>query len=250
MRTVSGTTLVLAALFATLSAPRAGSQGIGGLIKKKAADAAKGKDSKKDVAKDDGPLTSQFAKECGPITQDGIDKFLKGLQTEIAGRQAYDTKLAGTRPDSVVQACQSKETMSPEARALIQRGLADGGTTDYVQKQIDKNREDLLKYLAKKCGEPASKYVYDKNKEYEAARKAGAATAGVSENCYDKLKEFALAFCKGLTPAQQKTAMEQGIKVPGQGSGIFWVFTPDEAKALFPHCGELVSALKTVGYEK
>lgn len=249
MRTVNRTMLVLAALFATLSTPRADAQGIGGLIKKKAAEAAKGKDAKKEVAKDDGPLTSQFEKECGPVTPDGVDKFLKGLQAEIAGRQAYDNKLAGTKPDAEVNACRGSETIGPESIAIIQRGLQNGGTTDYVQKQMEKNREDLEKLLTKKCGEPQSKYIYDKSKEYDAARKAGAAAAGVKEECYDKLKEFALAFCKTLTPAQQKTAMEQGIKVPGWGAGV-WVFTPDEAKAFFPRCGELVSALKTVGYEK
>jgi hypothetical protein len=253
MRTVRATTLVLAALIALLPGRLVEAQGIGGLIKKKAAEAAKGKDGKSDqgktVAKDDGPITSQFGKECGPVTPESIDKFLKGLQTEAAGREAYDKKLAGAKPNEEVNACRGKETISPDGMALIQRGLANGGTTDYVQKQMEKNREDLEKYLTKKCGEPVSKYQYDKSKEYDAAHKAGAKAAGLGDDCYDKLKEFALAFCKTLTPAQQKVATEQGIKVPGSGAGVWWVFTADEAKAILPHCGELVGAVKATGWD-
>lgn len=251
MRTVCRTTLVLASLLAVLHGHQAQAQ-IGGLIKKKAAEAVKGKDGKSDqgktVAKDDGPITSQFEKECGPVTPDAIEKFLKGLQAEAAGRDAYDRKLAGTKPNEEVNACRGKETGSSEAMQIIQRGLANGGTTEYVQKTMEQNRLDLEKYLVKKCGEPASKYEYDKTKEYEAAQKAGENAAGLNHDCYNKLKEFALAFCKTLTPAQQKIATEQGIKVPGFGSGV-WVFTADEAKAISPHCGELVPALKATGWE-
>ncbi len=250
MRTITRASLVIAALLAFAPVGGAESQGIGGLIKKKAAEAARGKDAKKEIVKDEGPLTSQFDKECGPVTPEAVDNFYRGLQTEIAGRGAYDRKLAAAKPTEEVNACRGNETISPEGRAIIQRGLENGGSTDYVAKQIEKNREDLEKHLLKKCGEPASKYEFNKFAEYDAARKAGAKAAGLSDHCYDKLKEFALAFCKGLTPDQQKAATEQGIKVPGQGSGVFWVFTADEAKALFPHCGDLVRAMTATGYEK
>ena len=252
MRIVKGTALGLVALLAIAPIPRLEAQ-IGGLIKKKAAEAVKGKDGKSDqgktVAKDDGPITSQFAKECGPVTPESIDKFYRGLQAEVAGREAYDRKLAGTKPDEEVNTCRGNETISAEGRAIIQRGLENGGSTDYVMKQMEKNRQDLETHLLKKCGVGRSKVEQDKFKEYDAARKAGISAAGVSPDCYDKLKEFVLAFCKGLTPAQQKVATEQGIKVPGQGSGVFWVFTADEAKAMFPRCGELVRAVNATGYD-
>lgn len=245
MRPVRGTALVFAAMLAILPAHPAESQ-IGGLIKKKAVDAAKGKDGKADaktVAKDDGPIKSQFDKECGPVTPDEIERFLKGLQAEAAAREAYQRRLAATKPDAEVEACRQKEAPGPEAIALIQRGLANGGTTEYVQKQMEKNREDLEKLMVKKCGDRRSPVEHSWPSERTAAHKAGAKESGLSEECYDKLKEFTLAFCKALTPDQQKIATEQGIRVPGQGQGIFWVFTADEAKAMFPHCGELVKSV-------
>src|SRR5688572_534128 len=190
MRTVSGTSLVFAAMLAVLPAHPARAQ-IGGLIKKKAVEAVKGKDDKaaKTVAKDEGPITSQFAKECGPVTPESIANFLKGLQLEVDGRAAFDRKLGGTTPDQEVVACQQRESITPAALAILQRGLENGGAVEYVQKQVEKNREELEKYLIRKCGVKRSTVEPDQWKEYGAAHKAAAAAAGVSEECYDKLKE-------------------------------------------------------------
>ena len=243
------TPAVLALMFVALTTTphRVGSQGLGGLIKKKAAEAARGKDAKSDqgktVAKDDGPIKSQFEKECGPLTPDALDRFLKGLQAELAQRREWERKRATTKPDEEVQACRGKEASGPEALKIISRGIVDGASTAQLQSAMNQNRLDLDAYLLKKCGEPASAY---RNFDGNAARAAGAKAAGMSDECYDKIKEFALAFCS-LTPAQQKTATEQGIRAPGKGRAE-WVFSADEAKALAPRCGELVGPIKGTGY--
>lgn len=241
----------LLALAALPAATRLEGQGLGGLIKKKAAEAAKGKDNKADqgrtLAKDEGPITSQFEKECGPLTPDALDRFMNGLETEAAARDAFDRKIAGARPDDEVSACRGQESMSPDAMAIIQRGMGGGGSTDQIQKQMEQNRADLETYLTRKCGEPVSKYEFNRYNEYEAARKSGAKAAGVNPNCYDKLKEFALFFCKGMTPAQQTAAAEQGIKVRGHGQGV-WVYTAEEATALAAKCGKLVPLIDATGY--
>jgi hypothetical protein len=257
MRTLTGTSLVIAAVLALAPARQLESQGISGLIKKKAVEAAKGKDAKKDagkeIAKDDGPMTSQFEKECGPVTPETVENFLKGIQVERAGQQEFDSKAAATKPDAEVRGCRDREQIGSEGLAIIKRGLEGGNLTGAdVMKIMEKNQKDLESFLVKRCGVPASKYdLSQKIREYVAAHAAGAKAAGVTEQCYDKLKEFATAFCKGLTPAQQKAATEQGIKVPGtstSGSDVFWVFTADEAKAFFPRCGELMQGLKATGY--
>jgi hypothetical protein len=254
MRTLTGTSLVIAALLALAPAHQLESQGIGGLIKKKAVEAAKGKDAKKDagkeIAKDDGPMTSKFDKDCGPVTPEAVENFLKGLQAERAGQQEFDRKAAATKPDAEVRACRDREQIGPEGLSIIKRGLEGGNLTGAdVMKIMEKNRQELESFLVKRCGVPASKYdLSEKTRDFDAAHAAGAKTAGLTEHCYDKLKEFATAFCQGLTPAQQKAASEQGIKVPGSGTDVFWVFTADEAKAFFPRCGDLMQALKVTGY--
>ena len=65
-------------------------------------------------------------------------------------------------------------------------------------------------------------------------------------DCYDKLKEFVLSFCK-LPPETRKAAVEKGIRVPGKGSAQ-WVFTAEQAKAIDPRCGALVQDIEATGY--
>ena len=249
MRIAHRTSLAFAVLLACVPVSQVESQGIGGLIKKKAVEAAKGKDAKKDVAKndskDDPPTTSKFDKDCGPVTPESVDNFLKGLQAEIAAREAFDKRAAQTKPAAEVRACRDKNSIGEEGRSILNRGLENGGTPEFVMKQLETNKANFETFLAKRCGESDEKWDRSaKIAAYTDAHASGAKAAGVTEHCYDKLKEFATAFCKGLTPEQQKLAAEQGIKVPGSGTDVFWVFTADEAKAFMPRCSELTRAMK------
>ena len=244
MRRLTVAVLIAVSVIAATSNPLE-AQGLGDRLKKKAADAVKGKDDKgKTVAKDDGPISSQFEKECGPLDRDAIDRLLKGLQSERAARAEFESKRAAAKPDAEVRACGQKEAISPETLNLMQRGLTEGASTAQLQAAMEKNRVDLDEHIRKKCGEPASKYGQFNATE---AQKAGAKAAGMSDNCYAKLKEVTLFFCKGLPRDQQKVATDQGIRSPGSGKDIFWVFTADEAIAMLPRCGQLVENLEATG---
>src|SRR4029434_5995560 len=87
MRIVSGIAVVLAIALATVPAGPVEAQ-IGGFIKKKAVEAAKGKTD----TKDDGSKAP--ADSCGPITQQKVQDFLRGLQTEGAARYEFDSRVA------------------------------------------------------------------------------------------------------------------------------------------------------------
>ncbi|HUQ80650.1 MAG TPA: hypothetical protein VM076_05925 [Gemmatimonadaceae bacterium] len=243
MRRLTAAGLLIASLMTVGTSPVA-SQGLGDRLRKKAADAVKGKDDKgKTVAKDEGPITSQFEKECGPLDRDAIDRFLKGLQAERAERATFESRRQEAKPDAQVRACEQKEAMGSEALRLMQRGMTEGASTDQMQAAMQKNRTDLETHIRKTCGEPVSKYSrFDAN----AAASAGAKAAGMSDNCYNKLKEVALFFCKGLTREQQKAATDQGIRAPGKGNAV-WIFTADEAIALLPRCGQLVETIEATG---
>jgi len=247
MRKTTLAALLLVSLVALVPG-RVQSQGLGGLIKKKAIEAVKGNDPKKDdaqtVAKDNGPITSQFETECGPVTADAVDRFLKGMEAELAQRVDFDRQRSAAKPDAEVRACEQKEAMGPEALRLMQRGMTEGASNAQLQKAMEQNQADLMAHVHKTCGEPASKYAeFDAN----AARQAGAKAAGMTDACYNKFKEFALYFCKALTAEQQKTATDQGIRVPGKGNGV-WVYTADEGKALAPRCSQLVRQIEATGY--
>jgi len=244
MRKPSMVGLLLVSLL-VLQADRVESQGLGDRIKKKAADAAKGKDSKKDQAKNDkkdaGPITSQMG-DCGPLTPEKVSDLLRGLKTEQTQRNDFDSMFRGLRSHEAIIACRNNEVMGGAIQKIMNQGMKEGASNAELQKAMAKNMAEVEEYLVKKCGQDPSKF--SQRDAYNAAHKAGAKAAGLSETCYDKMKEYALGFC-GLTAAQQQIATEQGIRAPGWGAGV-WVFTADEAKAFAPHCVELVPAIQAL----
>jgi hypothetical protein len=63
------------------------------------------------------------------------------------------------------------------------------------------------------------------------------------ERRYGFLKEWVGPFCV-LTKQQQEDAVAVGIKIPGTGPAIYWVYAKSEAKLLFDHCDTLMKLLK------
>lgn len=241
MRTVSGTALVLATFLALLPAHPAQSQ-IGGFIKKKAIEKAKGKDANENAA------TAAPTDTCGPITDKKLQDYLRGLQAEASAIKEFNSMVAksdSTREESGprIKACRDAEN----GGATFQKMMTDGftganapSTAAAVQEQMAKNKAKWEEYLDKKCGKelgPAP--IFDSRAAYAKAHTAGAKAAGMSEECYDVLGDRVIAFCK-LSKKEQTTAVEKGIRVSRAGE---WVFTADEAKALQPRCGDLLAAL-------
>jgi hypothetical protein len=230
-----------------LGSSRVDSQGIGGLIKKKAIDAAKGKD-----AKTNDDASAAKTDTCGPITDQKLRDYLRGLQAEAAGVREFNSMVAksdSTRAESGprIKACRDAENGGPTFQKMMTDGFTGPNapsTGAAVQEQMAKNKAKWEEYLDKKCGKdlgPAP--MYDSRDAYLKAHAAGARTAGMSEYCYDALGDKVIAFCK-LSKKEQAAAMEKGIRVQKAGD---WVFTPDEAKATQPLCGELLSALQSAG---
>jgi hypothetical protein len=245
MRTVSGTALVLASLLALLPAHPAQSQ-IGGFIKKKAVEAAKGKDPK---ANDLAPTATDT---CGPITPQKLQAYLRGLQAEASAIKEFNAMVAkdeATRAESGprIKACRDAENGGPTFQKIMTDGFTGANapsTADAVQAQMAKNKAKWEEYLDKKCGkEPGPAPMFDSRDAYAKAHATGAKTAGLSQYCYDVLGDRIIAFCK-LSKKEQTTAAEKGIRV--QRAGV-WVFTADEAKALQSRCSELLSALESAG---
>ena len=244
MRIASGAALVVAAVLA-LAAPRPAESQIGGFIKKKAADVAKGEAEKK------GDASTSKADSCGPITPKKVEDFLRGLQAEGAARNEFDSRVA--KADSAraeaeprVNACRDAEA----GGATFQKMMIDGftganapSTAAAVQAQMDKNKARYEEYLVKKCGAVPPAVSHDPGDTYRKAHANGAKEAGMSEYCYDVLADRAIAFCK-LPKDQQKAAADKGLRVEKTHE---WLYTADEAKALQAHCEELMLALKKAG---
>jgi len=244
MRIASGIALVLATLLSTVPVRPVEAQ-IGGLIKKKAAEAVKGKAD----TKEGGSTTP--ADSCGPITQQKVEDFLRGLQKEGAARYEFDSRVAkadSSREEAEprIKACRDAETGGSTFQKMMTDGFTGSNppsTAAAVQAQMDKNKAKFEEYLEKKCGKVPPAVSHDPGDTYRKAHAAGAKEAGMSEYCYDVLGDRVIAFCR-LPKDQQKAAAEKGLRVEKTHE---WLFTADEAKALQAHCGELMPALKKAG---
>ncbi len=244
MRIVSGAALVVAALLAA-AVPRPAESQIGGFIKKKAADVAKGEAEKK------GDASTSKADSCGPINSQKVQDFLRGLQAEGAARNEFDSMVA--RADSSraeaeprVKACRDAENGGATFQKMMTEGFTGANapsTGPAVQAQMDKNKAKYEEYLDKKCGKVPPPTSHDPGDTYRKAHAKGAKEAGMSEFCYDVLADRVIAFCK-LPKDQQKAAADKGLRVEKTHE---WLFTADEAKALQAHCDELMPALKKTG---
>jgi len=243
MRIASGAVLVVAALL-TLAFPRPAESQIGGFIKKKAGDIAKGEADKK------GDASTSKADSCGPITSQKVQDFLRGLRAEGAARNEFDSRVAGedaarAEAEPRVKACRDGENGGAAFQRMMTEGFtgANAPTTGpAVQAQMDKNKAKYEEYLDKKCGKVPAPTSHDPGDTYRKAHANGAKEAGMSEFCYDVLADRVIAFCK-LSNKEQAKAVEKGIRIENVGE----VFTADEAKAIQPHCGELMPALKKAG---
>ena len=245
MRIVSGAALVVAALLAG-AVPRPVESQIGGFIKKKASDIAKGEADKK------GDGSTSKADSCGPITPQKVQDFLRGLQAEGSARNEFDSMVAkaeSSRAESEprIKACRDAEAGGPTFQKMMTDGFTGANapsTAAAVQAQMDKNKAKYEEYLDKKCGKaPGPPKSYDPGDTYRKAHANGAKEAGMSEFCYDVLADRVIAFCK-LPKDQQKAAADKGLRVEKTHE---WLFTADEAKALQAHCDELMPALKKAG---
>jgi len=216
------------------------------LIKKKAAEVAKGKEAEKTA-----DASTAKADSCGPITSQKLQDYLRGLQTEGAARYEFDSRVA--RADSSraeaeprVKACRDAENGGPAFQKMITDGFSGANppsTPAAVQDQMAKNKAKFEEYLDKKCGKVPPAVSHDPGDTYRKAHAAGAKEAGMSDYCYDVLGDRVIAFCR-LTKEQQAAAAEKGLRVEKTRE---WLFTSDEAKALQARCGELLPALKKAG---
>ena len=244
MRIVSGAALVVAALLAGV-VPRPVESQIGGFIKKKAGDIAKGKEAEADKG------TTSKADSCGPITPQKVQDFLRGLQAEGAARNEFDSRVAreeSSRAESEprIKACRDGEAGGQTFQKMMTEGFTGANAPSSpaaVQAQMDKNKAKYEEYLDKKCGKVPPRTSYDPGDTYRKAHADGAKEAGMSEFCYDVLADRVIAFCK-LPKDQQKAAADKGLRVEKTRE---WLFTADEAKALQAHCDELMPALKKSG---
>ena len=224
-------------------------QGLGGLVKK-AGQAAKDASNKKDQAKEKAPdkPAEQPATRCD-VSEDAYDRLLKGMQAELDGLNKMGQDFATAKTGSTkYRQCTADYAGTEEYQKVLNKPPpSQNMSTEQLMKWMQDKTTGADSAVAKKCGkDPILSWdSSDQRKMIEEIAQNAAKAAGMDDQCYSNLKEFAGFFCSQPEAVQQK-AIQEGLKIPGDGKDIFWVFTPEHARALKPRCGKLMSAIKNV----
>ena len=258
----SARSLVTLAVFAMFIAAPAHA-GLGDMLKKKAADVVKGKKPAATEAAntETGAIKSRIQP---PVTPENLAKFKAAMEYELAERDKAAKFLKTVKSKEDYQKCHMDWVMSSEGQALSQRyaSAMDGvKSTEEMQKKMGPIAEQMEKAIAAKCGPDPDKY--GPSWAGEQARLAlGRASddfakgqgleAGTEDYAYGAWKEWVAEFCHYLEKLKkdpdykQKLAkiLDEGLRIPGSGQGIYWVYTASEAKDLIENCDALMPLIE------
>jgi hypothetical protein len=242
--------IAIAVLFVLIAQPsQVSAQGIGGLVKK-AGQAAKDANNKKDQAKEKAAdkRGEEPATRCD-VSEDAYDRLLKGMQAEVDGLNKMGQDLAAAKAGSnKYRQCTADYAGTEEYQKVLNKPPpSQNMSTEQLMKWMQDKTTGADSAMLKKCGkDPMLSWdSSDRRKIIDEITQNAAKAAGMDDQCYSNLKEFAAFFCSQPEPIQQKGTQE-GLKIAGQGQGIFWVFTPEHARALKPRCTKLMTAMANV----
>jgi hypothetical protein len=237
MKSRLGFGLLLSLLIATISVEAQ----FGGLIRKKAGEVVQPK-----PAPGNDQATPSSALGCD-VSGDAMDRLLKGMEAERAAREAALKDFASMKSPAEYQACQAGLAMSPEGQKVFEAmtSMPENASAADAQNAMAKFASDMQALLQKQCGPDPGNTRGEFTRRYEDAKNVGSKTANMTE-CYAKMEEHAFSFCQ-LSESEQAKAQNAGLKAPGTGTNVFWVFTAAEAKAYKPRCERLVSLMAALG---
>jgi hypothetical protein len=279
--TSSPITCILTGVVAVvLSAGPAEAQ-IGGLLKKKAKEAAQApvKQAEAKQEADEAAARALADPDVVAITQDSTARFRKALGVEARLRGEFRTLLASVKTQEEYNACKGEIMMSPEGQkasmALLE--LGDKATPADMQKVMLKASADLDALAAKRCGgdpaqwntgrraerlqeiegeasdafappggtAPDGEAVEERRAGPSAVVIAGApADAHPHRRKYTLMKERWIPFCSALADAAAQSDGKYK-KIKGVGSGVY-VYSASEAEVMTANCAAVMDDLNTV----
>lgn len=256
MRYRSQLTAVVIAAFATLAlAPTADAQ-LGGLIKKKVKEAIKPPEKVNPQPQPEtaapasspaaAPSNSRdpFAGQRVPdarallITDAMLARVARGLDAEHALIKDYEKELTKYPTPAQFQACQVKAASTPEGQRLMNPGnfIKEGMKPDQLQAAMMRMSTESDAYYKKACPlKPVTDY--EKSERMRQIRTKAASmdgdsvkilgTGGLSELDFGEMIERILYYCSLKTRMDVKPR-PGGLKTPGTGKDIYWVYTESE----------------------
>lgn len=230
--------LVLPAL---LAAPA--HAGWGDALKQKASKVLKTEKPKS--AEETGPVKSRMSPE---VTAEALARFQRGMEVEVAEREKAKKLLATLPKPEDRQKCSQQVAMSAEAQRIMEdyANAVSSAKPDDHMKHTTRMSERVDSLVTAKCGPDPAKFDPGRM-EREALAKGSDTAALGDDDAYYRWKEWVIEFCRYLEKLQkQPDAKEQiakmkdeGLRIPGHGSGIYWVYTASEATLLLDLCPKL-----------
>jgi hypothetical protein len=122
-----------------------------------------------------------------------------------------------------------------------------------LQKHVETVGKEMEKAIEKHCGPDPATTTRAGRASRSATRSGKAPTSSPRTTTPTRTwKEWVLEFCKYIEAlkkqpdAAQKTAKikDEGLRIPGSGTGIYYVYTASEASALLEQCESLVPLIQ------
>lgn len=280
-----GMVMAVCVLIATAIPTGAGAQ-VGGLIKKKVAEAA-GKDEQKQTP--EGDASKVYDENVLELTEPVMKGYMNGLRTELRLLADFADVMNGYKKPEEYERCRQDVATSPEGMEIMLRmaNLPDNASAEEMQRAMAKAAEEVLALTKQKCGPDAGEdWPQSKRREKvaeiraQAAAAAGAGGPGQSPIPAPPASDHGVqsphggpsvddAFAPGtgfLAAARDSMTLEQyGISderaenycrllesgaihplqpvvYPAPGGKVFWIYSEVEARAIEPHCPEILEA--------
>ena len=268
MRHRSQLTALLIAALTTLAVPSLADAQLGGLIKKKVKEAIKPPEKTNPApqpaaAGAPSPATEPASNSRDPfaghrvpgtrallINDEMIARMYRGLDAEAAMLKDLEKEIAAYPTPEQIEACKIKAAQTPEGQRLMNLGnfVKEGMTPDQIQAGMMKMSSESDAYYKRACPWDESKWSDGNRSDARRAirTKAAAQTAdtdtatvivkglaGIGLNEYDfaEMIERILKYCE-LKKTMDVGPKTGGIKTPGVGKDIYWVYTESELKTL------------------
>jgi hypothetical protein len=253
-----------------LALPHTAEAQLGSLIKKKVteaikkpADSAKSVDQKPAASR--GNAQSPFNEAVLEITQPAFDATIRGLTAELKLQDEFRQVLAKYPTPEQYEACKTRAATGPEGTKMMSdfMNMPQNSSVEEVQRRQQAMSAGMEALMKKACpNDPNVWNPYNRRQKLDsiheqAAEAAGlaAATSSVQDNEGTSIRARfegqpfifrggRLAFLTALQYGILQERIERGcaltekppngVKVPGFGNGIYWVFTGVEMGVLTP----------------
>jgi hypothetical protein len=252
---------VLVALVAITTCATPVHAGFGDALKQRAMKAVKGDKAKPAATAETGAIASRIQP---PVTPENIAKFKASMQLEIAERERAAKFLATVKTPEAYNKCKMDWMTSTEGQKVSQQymdAIGAAKSSEDMQKAAAAVGPMMEKKLEEKCGPDPSKYneSWKANQAREALGKASdefskgqGLAPGTEDYAYGSWKEWVAEFCHYLEKLKKdpdyKTKLakilDEGLRIPGQGTGVYWVYTASEAKYLIENCDALMPLIE------